>query len=329
MRVGDPHVRPGNLEEAEKLFHFINDKILELQPNRVEILGDLMHSHAVIRLEVLNFWNEWLDVLVAHENVEFVILIGNHDMSGNYESHSSALSVFQHIAKKHKNLKIVERPRVDGIYGYVSYTHDKEQFITIAKDLALEGAKVLVCHQSFLTSKFESGTYDPDGIDPDPIPFNLIISGHIHAHQECTFNGKTILHPGTPMWHSNSDANENKGIWMYEHDNLTGKILKSHFFSTAKVVTPIFSLIWREGESMPETPSVGKITIELVGSSQWVSDQKKLLKGQYGIKTKITDRIDKIARKPGQNFRDFVTNIYPTGVDRTKLLEYMKENGIV
>jgi len=330
LRIGDPHIKPSNLEEAEKLFHFINAKILELQPDRVEILGDLFHTHAVIRLEVLEFWNGWLDVFVAHENIEFVVLIGNHDMTGNYESHTSALGVFKHMAKKHKNLKIVENPRTEGIYSYISYTHDRNTFYDTCRRLASEGSKVLICHQSFSTSKFESGTYDPEGIDPSPIPFDLIISGHIHAHQKCVADGKTIIHPGTPKWDSLSDANEDKGIWLYEHDDITGAIVNETLIRTAGVVTKIVSLVWEEGKDLPAIPSGCKVNIELIGSSQWVGDQKKVLKGTVSLSTKITDRANKTERKPGRDFQDFMTNLYSCDVERRpKLLKYMRDNGII
>lgn len=329
LRIGDPHIKPSNLVEAEKLFHFINDQILELKPDRVEIMGDLFHTHAVIRLEVLCFWNAWLDVLLAHESVEFVILVGNHDMTGDYQSHESALTVFEHLAKLRKNLKIVESPRQEGIYGYVSYTHDRDTFYDICRRLASSGSKVLVCHQSFSTSQFESGTYDPAGFDIAPIPFDLIISGHIHKYQKCVADGKTIIHPGTPKWDTASDANEDKGIWLYEHDDSTGAITSETLIRTAGVVTKIVALVWEEGKDLPAIPSGCKVGIELVGSSQWVSDHKKALKGTVSLKTKITDRVDKSTRKPGRNFHDFVSNLFVTTMDRTVLLDYMKENGIV
>ncbi len=329
LRIGDPHIKWSNLEEAEKLFHFINDQILEIKPDRVEILGDLFHTHAVIRLEVLEFWNGWLDVLVAHEDVEFVVLIGNHDMTGSYHSHTSALGVFKHMARKHRNLKIVENPRTEGIYGYVSYTHDRNTFYDIARGLASEGAKILVCHQSFLTSKFESGTYDPDGFDPSQIPFDLIISGHIHAHQKCIADGKTIIHPGTPKWDTLSDANQEKGIWLYEHDDVTGAILSERMIGTKHVVTKIVEIVWEEGKPLPAIESGVKTTIELIGSSAWVSEHKKALKGHYGLKSQITDRADKSERKPGKNFQDFMLNLYVTKADKPKLLEYMRNNGII
>ena len=128
LRVGDPHIKPSNLAEAEKLFHFINDKILELKPDRVEILGDLFHTHAVVRLEVLSFWNGWLDVFTAHEPTEFVILVGNHDMTGDYESTESALSVFQHMAKKHRNLNIVDTPTI-GWYIWIHFIHTRQRTV--------------------------------------------------------------------------------------------------------------------------------------------------------------------------------------------------------
>lgn len=321
------HIQIKNIEEAEKLMYFINDKILELKPDKVEILGDLFHNHSVIRLEVLEFWDSWLDIL--SESCELVVLRGNHDMDGSYGSDSHVLSIFRHLASKKRNLKIVHHPRLDGIYGYVSYTHSKDEFVSLANNLASQGAKVLICHQSFNTSMFENGTYDPEGIDPSLLNFNLIISGHIHKHQICVVNGKTIIHPGTPFWQTASDANENKGIWLYNHDDITGAIISSELIPTDGVVTKIVSLIWEEGKDMPIAPTNAKTTIELVGSSSWVNDQKKILKGQYAIKTKITDKISKIERKTGKNFYDFVSNLYVTNINRDILLKYMKENGVV
>lgn len=327
LRIGDPHVRPTNLDEWEKLAHFIQDKILEIKPDRVEILGDLFHTHAVLRMEVLDFWDAWLDIL--SEACELVVLVGNHDQTGNYESDMHALSVFKHLQRKNRNLKIVDLARKEGIYGYMPYTHSKDHFVELANGLASDGAKVLVCHQSFITSQFESGTYDPEGIDPALINFDLIISGHIHKHQICTSSGKIIIHPGTAMWHTNADANEDKGIWLYNHDDNTGAITSSELIRTAGIVTKIVELTWEEGKSLPAIPSGAKVVIELVGSSQWVSDQKKALKGQVSLKTKITDRVNKLARNPGKNFLDFISNVYVTTMDRTVLLKYMRDNGIV
>ena len=325
LYIGDPHIKPSNMKEARQLFTFIKEIILELKPDRVVLLGDLFHTHAVLRLEVLEFWDQWLNEL--SQICELVVLVGNHDMTGDYNSDSHALSVFKRLESK--NLTIVDKPTLRGVHGYLPYIHDKERFIAMANGLASSAAKILVCHQSFSTSKFESGTYDPEGIDPSPINFDTIISGHIHANQECLADGKQIIHPGTAWWMTESDANQEKGIWLYEHDDSTGAIITKRMIGTKHVVTKIVSIKWEEGKPLPAIEADVKTTIELIGSAAWVANHKKELKGNYSLKTQITDRVDKSIRNPGKNFHDFVSNVFVTSVDRTALLKYMKEHSIV
>jgi|ERR1700677_5019 len=328
LRVGDPHIKPSNVEEAEDLFHFINDQILELKPHRVELMGDLFHTHGIVRLEVLEFWYGWLDVLTAHEDIEFYVLVGNHDKGSTEEHAFSALTVFNH-PKRAKNLKICELPRVDGPFAYVSYYHDHNKFIEIANHCASQGAKVLVCHQTFDGSYYENGFYAPDGIDASKINFDLIISGHIHTTQDIQKDGKRIIYPGTPKWDTSSDANEEKGIWLFEHDDTTGALISQKLITTQHVVTKIVHLVWKEGEPQLAVPGGCKVSIELIGSAAWVEKESAALKGVYPLRTKITDKVQKKERQAGKSFPEFVANRFKTDIDRVALLRYMKELGIV
>jgi DNA repair exonuclease SbcCD nuclease subunit len=327
LRIGDPHIKPTNVEEAEKLMHFVNDTILERQPDRVEIMGDLFHTHSIVRLEVLEFWEGWLDTLTSHENIDFYVLRGNHDMASDEEFAPSALLAFKHL--KRKNLKICELPRVDGIYAYVSYYKSHEKFIEVSNRCAEQGAKVLICHQTFDGSRYETGIYAPDGIDATKINFNLIISGHIHTHQDMMKDGKRILYPGTPKWDTAADANEDKGIWLYGHDDATGAILSEELITTHHVVTKIVNMTWVEGMPCEPIPDGCKVTVELVGSSKWIDEQKVALKGKVSLKTKITDRVERKDRNAGKNFADFVANKFTTDLNKVELLRYMRERGIV
>lgn len=328
LRIGDPHIKPSNVEECEKLMHFIADTILAEKPNRVEIMGDLFHTHSIVHLSVLEFWDGWLDVFVTDPDIDVYVLVGNHDKATTEEFSFSALSVFKHM--RAKNLKICELPRVEGVYAYVPYYHNPETFIEIANGCAERGAKVLVCHQTFDGSQYETGFYAPDGIDPSKLRYDLIISGHIHTRQTLKniATGQTIIYPGTPKWDISSDANEDKGIWLYEHDDKTGAIISERLLKTEHVVTKISHLTWKEGEATPEIPT-GKVSVELVGSRVWVETQKETLKGKVEITTKITDKVTKVEREPGKSFPEFVAKKFKTDVDRTELLRFMKELDIV
>ena len=309
--------------------HFIMDTIREERPDRVHIVGDLFHTHNIVRLEVLEFWDGWLDTLVVDPQIDIYVLIGNHDKGSTDEFAFSAISVFKHM--RHKNLKICELPRVDGPFAYVSYYHNPETFVEVANRCAEQGAKVLVCHQTFDGSQYENGFYAPDGIDPSKLKFDLIMSGHIHTTQNLKniATGQTVVYPGTPKWDTTSDANEDKGIWMFEHDDKTGALLSQKLLSTAHVVTKIVHLTWKEGEQLEPIPANAKVSIELIGSSAWVTKESENLKGQYPLRSKITDKAQKKDRQAGKSFPEFVAKQFKTDFDRVELLRYMKELGIV
>lgn len=331
LRIGDPHVRPSNIEESFKVMEFACHLAGRHAVDRIEILGDLFHTHAIVRIEVLEFWKHWFDVLTEMrqaDHIETVVLVGNHDMTGDHNSTSHAMSVF---APWSMSPKIIDKPTVMGLYGYLPYQHSLERYTESVRELASAGAKTLVCHQTITGSQYENGFYAPDGIDPAYIPFDLIFSGHIHKRQIITAGTKTIIYPGTSRWESVSDANEEKGLWIYEHDDQTAKLLKSEFFSTAGICKPILSVTWeQERGEMPDLPNLEDIRlhIELIGTSDWIKEQKKKFLGRASIKAKITDS-KSASRKAGDNIAHFVENIFQTSMDRKQLLEFMRGEDLV
>jgi hypothetical protein len=224
-------------------------------------------------------------------------------------------------------LSIVEVPTKWGVIGYLPYYHRKEEFIKAANVLADQGAKVLVCHQTLQGSRYESGFYATDGIPTTGWAdrFVHVISGHIHAEQEF----ENIIYPGTARWDTASDANQRKGIWLYEHDDATGEITNSEFISTEHVCSPLRSITWKEGEAAPSVwADNDRVTLELIGSSEWVTQQKLAFKGKASFKTKITDSHKLESRKPGRNFEDFINNVFVSS-NKESLLKCAKEIGLV
>jgi DNA repair exonuclease SbcCD nuclease subunit len=330
LRIGDPHAKVSNLDEMESLMHFVNEQILAHKVERVEILGDLFHTHAIVRLEVLEFWDAWIDVLTAHEGTDIVILVGNHDQSGDYENDQHALSVFKRIRKK--NLHIVDSPRRLGLFGYLPYVHDINKWLEYARNLHADGAKALVSHTTYQGSKYESGIYAPDGVDPEQVPFDLLISGHIHSRQRfVTSRGQSVIYPGTSRWDSASDANEPKGLWLVDHCDSSARILREEFLDTSGVVTPIRSYEWREGDAQaPEFDARSKSHVQLIGSSAFIAQAKAQLKGSCTVSTKITDRSRPANRVAQANLGKFLeTCTLGPNVQREELQKFMKELGLV
>ncbi len=319
LRLGDPHVKSSNIKESDALMQFVLEKALELKVDRLEIPGDLFDTHTIVNLFVFQFWEKWLNKLYDAK-INTIVLRGNHDMSGDYNNDYSVLNAFKHLDEY---VKIITSPVNEGVFGYMPYIHNNAIFVEEANKLAQQGAKVLVSHTTYQGSKYDNGFFAPDGISPDLLDnrFIHLISGHVHSEQEF---GR-VWYPGTARWLSKSCANRRKGIWLCNHDDVTGAILSKEFISTESICTPIVSLIWKEGENKPEVPSNAKVDLELIGSSEWVTEQKKSLKGSVSISSKITDIKKSAVRKSGKSLYEFLSNHYKvTSEKREKLVNYMK-----
>lgn len=315
--LGDPHCKPSNLKESEDLMQFVLSKCKELKIDRLEILGDLFDTHTIINLFVFQFWEKWFNKL-HDEKIETYVLRGNHDMSGDYSNNYTALQSFSHL---NEYIKIVVSPVKDGPFGYMPYIHDNAEFVEEANSLADQGATILVSHTTYQGSKYDNGMFAPDGVDSDLLDsrLKLLISGHVHSEQEF---GR-VWYPGTARWLSKSCANRRKGIWLCQHAE-DGKMISKEFISTHEVCTPIVSLVWKQGEERPEIPKNSKVDLELVGSSNWVSEQKGELKGQVSLSSKITDIKKSKARKSGKSLYEFLSEHYQAEPEkREKLIKYL------
>jgi DNA repair exonuclease SbcCD nuclease subunit len=324
--VGDPHVKPNNIEESEALNEFVVKTAIELNVDRIEFLGDLFDTHDIVRLRVLKFWQKWFTLLSKQSKVKTFILVGNHDLTGDYSNSYSSLHPF--LSLENDNFKIVHEPYLDGVYGYLPYIHDDEKFIEEANKLGQLGATVLVSHPNFEGAVYDNGTPINSGVSVSSLlpSFRHLIGGHIHTELEL---GK-VWYTGNPRWLTKADANKRKGIWLCNHDDLTGEILSKEFISTESVCAPIVSLVWKEGGETPRLPNDNsKVHVELVGSADWVTKQKLELKG-VTISSKITDAKKSRERKSGKSLHEFLSNHYQAEPEkRQKLIKYLGDLNLV
>ncbi len=320
LMLGDPHCTISNMAESERLLGFVAEQASP--ETTLVILGDLTHTHANVRVEVLEFWNRWFEKL---NNLfkKVMVLVGNHDQTGDYKSGSHSLSVFNGM---YENVWIVSYSVQDGIFGYMPYVHDKALFTEQANELCAQGAKVIIGHAELDGAKYESGMAVIDGVKHQNINASLIISGHYHSRQRFG----NVIYPGTARWLTAADKNEPKGLWSVEFDE-NGTILSEEFLDTSHVCTPIYAYQFKEGEEEPTIPEGSRASVELIGSSEWVTKQKVKFKGKASISAKITDKTKPSNRKTGNSLEHFINKVFePTqGIKKERMLEFMKESGIL
>jgi predicted phosphodiesterase len=325
LYIGDPHYKHSHHDEMERLMDFIHKSAVDNQVDQIVILGDLNDTFGILRTDNQYFWEKWLTKLSFCQKL--YVLVGNHDKKNQSDDSNldNSLDIFNSLGLP--NLFIIKSPVVFGPFAFVPYIHDKKRFIEESNKLAIQGAKVLICHYEFDGGTYDNGYFIKDGVKPEELNYDLVISGHIHKKSKI---GK-IIHPGSPRWLTSSDANQEKGLWLVEHDSETGAILKEEFLDTSKVCTPIYSCQFKEGEAEPAIPEGSKTHIELIGSSEWISKQKAKFKGRASISTKITDRQKPQNRKTGNNLAYFINNTFETstGINKESMLRFMENLGVL
>ena len=241
-----------------------------------------MHTHAVLRMEVIEFWMRWAKKFGSIVSTKFIV--GNHDQPGDYqrERNMNSMACLEGIS----NVYVISTPWISDKTLYIPHMSKQEDFIA-----AIEWAKgqhanlsdhILICHQTFNGSMYENGFYAKDGFEPSTVlEFKAVICGHIHKQQKFA----NIFYIGTPRWDSVSDANEDKGVWIFEG-------IDAKFVSTKKVCTPITSILLKEGDQLPEIPD-GRVLVTLEGSQVWIASIGKNLKGKVRIIPKPTDARNK------------------------------------
>lgn len=323
LRVGDPHVQVSNLKDSNKLIDFVIEHALKEKVDKIEFLGDLFHTHAVIRIEVIDFWKKALIKIYELTGIPSICLVGNHDQPGSREKEQQMNSLIS-LEGTIEGTTVVSKPWVDHgtKIGYIPYHSSEDEFFAAADELYKQGAiNCIVAHQTFTGAQYENGFFSQEGIDPGKAPQAQIVSGHIHKTQQV---GK-CFYPGTPKWDTMSDANQDKGIWIFEH-NESGFYTDSKFISTADVVTPITSYEVKEGDEIPELNPNARNYVVLEGKSAWITKIKKQLKDLAQIKVKPTDRVTKINKDNTATLEKYLeTEFEPiSGVTKEELRDFLK-----
>jgi DNA repair exonuclease SbcCD nuclease subunit len=284
LRIGDMHVKINNLEESQKVIDWAIDIAVKNKIDLIEFLGDLFHTHAVKRIEVEHFWTINLKKITAL-GFPIIILVGNHDMPGTREKESEMNAI--ELLGLIPGVTVIDKPTnlsmQDGrIVSYMPYMSDLDHFVEASNKLYNEGSQdLLVTHQTFTGASYDNGFYCEAAVDPAAIPHKQILSGHIHTAQQI---GK-CFYAGTPKWDTMSDANQDKGIWLYDYG-----ANKVEFLSSKEIATPIYKFVINEEDPEPELIKNARNYLEFRGKTTWIAQMKKKYKGRANIKAVPLDR---------------------------------------
>lgn len=281
LLVGDPHVVVDELADCQRLADYVLAILDEVDDPAVEVvfLGDLYNNHAVVRVEVIAFWNRFFRRLEERGTFAHA-LVGNHDrpqsgVQGNVHSLMANLG--------NEGLRVVSEPEVFGGIGWIPYMPTPEAWVKAFRDLGSPG--VVLCHQTFAGSRYENGFFAPDGVSTEVLCSTKVISGHIHSPQ----NVGNVWYPGAPRWRSISDANTDRHLHLIEMTPLDGwKTTYSGYeslrsFPTDKVCTPIRLKTITSKSELEGLRNEPGLRVTVQGDESYVREAEAVLKS-HGIK---------------------------------------------
>jgi len=291
---GDPHTMISNLEDSQKLLDFALENAIKNKVDRIVFTGDLFHNHAIVRIEIMDFWRKNL-IKITKELIPVTIIAGNHDQVGDKakEGKFSALTPFSDISEVTiVDTKDVKTEDSGAIIAFRAYTSNHELLINDCAEMKKDGANYLIAHQTFTGATYSNGFYATDGIDPSLVSQDFIISGHIHSSMQI---GK-CFYVGSPKADNMGDANIEKGIWVVDFES-DGSGYKKEFISTENVVTCYKKFTIKEGEDIPVLNPKNKNYLELEGPNAWILKVKKDFKGIENLQIKAVPTDVKIPNR--------------------------------
>lgn len=222
--IGDPHFREGNVADMD---YFVNFTIQFVKSHPeiefIVVLGDILDRHGVLHQHPFHQACKFLYGLGSMKKT--YVLIGNHDFDNPSKFLPDNHPFLMWKLTECPGVVIVDKPLLIEDCVFVPYVppgmfRQALEFIDPSFDY-LQNSKLIFAHQEFKGCRMgpvvsEVGDSWPlNGFDKLP----YVVSGHIHERQE--LNG--ILYVGTPVQNGFADSYGDKGLCMFDAENLIGE----------------------------------------------------------------------------------------------------------
>ena len=314
--IGDVHARPEELEDCLKLKALVLETLKATpQIEEVWFLGDQHHSHAWVHLDVVEYWQTFVqDIMNLGKKV--IMLAGNHDMAPS--GRTSLLTMPREVQRYH-----IAVAHSSGGITIVPYGRNPTDFGATTK--------TMIAHHTFNGVKFENGFYAKDGYNPDDVhpDINLVISGHIHEPQRF---GR-VWYLGSPRWLTISDAGSDRFIYYLVFDD------KGNLKGEAKVPTDTHcSRIERYDDTQEEPIDSADLNpnwryyFDIRGPRWWVTERADVLQKHGRVRCFYDEAVTvKVSEKHGIEaaYHAFVAGFHaPHGTGYQELCDMSVKRGL-
>jgi exonuclease SbcD len=230
------------LDEQRNAFRQVIEYIRAEKPNAVVIAGDI-YDRAVPNVEAVRVFDDLLTDL-AHEGVDVLLIVGNHDsperlnyasrlltemklhICGTFNGAAKVVALTDEFGKVNFFLLPFVKPLT--VRGYFA---DKEiesygdalKAVLENADIKSDERNILVSHQFYTKAGVSAERSDSeiniiggiDEIDAEILsPFDYVALGHLHGSQRV--GAEHIRYAGSPIKYSFSECKQNKCVLLVE-----------------------------------------------------------------------------------------------------------------
>ena len=173
VAISDVHYDLATLDRADACFRMAIDKAAELNVPLID-LGDLTHTKAILRAEVINRLLE-TSKYAADKGVDIWSLVGNHSLLNEKTPGVHALEFL-----KAPHWLILKSPLKFGKAGFIPYQSDPAKFMEAIE--SFPKGTLVFGHQGTKDGVMGDYVQDPSAVDSKAIKDWRVFLGHYHAH---------------------------------------------------------------------------------------------------------------------------------------------------
>jgi len=201
---------PERLDSIRNSMYYMANYCIEKEINRIIIGGDSLHGksiiYAIAQDVLVNFFSEF-------EDLKFIVIDGNHDLSGKSQDVISALSSLKHIP----NVILVSKiPQTFGDIVCIPYTSN------VADQVKQSQGKILISHFGLNEGILNSGISVVADIKLKDLigKWKLVLLGHYHKAQQIIQDDIKLYYVGSPIQLDWGEKNEDKRFLIVDSDTL-------------------------------------------------------------------------------------------------------------
>jgi DNA repair exonuclease SbcCD nuclease subunit len=213
---------PERLDSIKNALHEMARYCLDNDVNTIVIGGDLLHGksiiYAIAQDIMLQYFRAYKDKLT------FIVLDGNHDLSGKGERVVSALTSLDN----EPNVQRVafDAPQIIGNIAFVPYSSRVAEYIkNFDKNRGESNVNVLISHFGLNEGVLNSGLSIVTDISVRDLRkhFDLVLLGHYHKPQQIVTDDISVYYVGSPIQLDWGERDDEKRFLIVDSDTLEVK----------------------------------------------------------------------------------------------------------